>query len=395
MTMEATRRDFLAGMMAATITTGAATAMAKEGSASADSDGEHAAASASADGYGVYTTASGLQVTIADDEDPALPTVVVLATGGTIAGTGAAGKTTGYQAGQLDVGTLVRSASGIDEIANVRCVQVCNVGSDDITDEYWLKMVSAINELAQDDAVSGFVITHGTDTLEETAYFMNLTVKTDKPVVMTGAMRPSTATSADGPMNLYQAIALAANPEAAGRGSMVVFSDGIFGGRDVQKVNTFKTDAFGSKDFGCLGYMHDDKAFFANATTKRHTTQTEFDVSGLQSLPPVAVAYFHIDASPDVLDFFVESGARGIVIAGAGAGAYSGLWGDRIKALADSGVPFVDCSRIANGRVENDSDGDNVVGGGSIPPQKAVVLLRLALTVTDDVEKIQEMFDTY
>ncbi len=287
--MEITRKTFVACSAAALATMPAAVALASE---APEATGVTADAPANEpEGYTFYETESGLSVTVADDEDPALPTVVVLATGGTIAGTGEAGKTTGYAAGQLDVGTLVNSAAGILEIANVRGAQVCNVGSDDITDAYWIQIANTINELASDDAIAGFVVTHGTDTLEETAYFLNLAAKTQKPVVLTGAMRPSTATSADGPMNLYQSIALAANPEAAGRGAMVVFSDGIYGGRDVQKINTFKTDAFNGRDMGCLGYMQDANACFFNATTKAHTVDTEFDVAGLEGLPPVAVAY--------------------------------------------------------------------------------------------------------
>ena len=162
--METTRRTFVAGTAAAGIALAAAdTALAEEAKT------EETAAETGGDGYSVVETESGLQVTIADDENPDLPTVVVLATGGTIAGTGEAGKTTGYSAGQLDVGTLVASAAGITDIANVRGVQVCNVGSDDITDAYWIQMAQTINELAADDAISGFAVTHGTDTLEETA----------------------------------------------------------------------------------------------------------------------------------------------------------------------------------------------------------------------------------
>lgn len=376
--MEATRRDFIAGAVAAAVAVPAGVALAEE--------------AAGVEGYSFYETASGLQVTVADDENPDLPTVVVLATGGTIAGTGAAGKTTGYAAGQLDVGTLVASAAGITDIANVRGVQVCNVGSDDITDAYWIQIASTINELAADEAISGFAVTHGTDTLEETAYFLNLAVKTDKPVVITGAMRPSTATSADGPMNLYQTIALAANPEAAGRGSMVVFSDGIYGGRDVQKVNTFKTDAFNMRDMGCLGYMQDDKAYFYTATTKAHTVDSEFDVAGLEGLPAVGVAYFCIDADPGVLDYYAAN-AQGIVIAGAGAGSCSHLWSEKIGALVEEGFPVVDCSRINNGLVSGEDGG--MIEGYNLPPQKAAVLLRLALTLTDDLDEIQRMFKTY
>lgn len=378
-----TRRTFVASMATAAVAAPSALALADEAAASAED----------VEGYTFYETDSGLQVTVTDDENPSLPTVVVLATGGTIAGTGAAGKTTGYAAGQLDVGTLVESAAGILEIANVRGAQVCNVGSDDITDAYWIQIANTINELAADDEIAGFVVTHGTDTLEETAYFLNLAVKTQKPVVLTGAMRPSTATSADGPMNLYQAIALAANPEAAGRGSLVVFSDGIYGGRDVQKINTFKTDAFNGRDLGCLGYMQDNNAYFFNATTKVHTVDSEFDVAGLEGLPRVGVAYFTIDADPGVIDYFVESGAEGLVIAGAGAGSYSHLWGEKLGPLVEGGFPVVDCSRINAGLVSGEDGG--MIEGYNLPPQKAVVLLRLALTVTSDLDEIQEMFKRY
>lgn len=327
---------------------------------------------------------------------PLLPTIVVLATGGTIAGTGAAGKATNYQAGQLDAGSLVMSAAGVDKIANIRVIQVCNVNSDDITDKYWLKLVGIINEMAEDRDIAGFVITHGTDTLDETAYFLNLTVKTEKPVVITGAMRPSTATSADGPMNLYQSVALATSKDAVGRGTMVVFSDCIYGGRDVQKICTFQTDAFNSKDFGCLGYMVDGVPSFYYGSAKIHTTRTEFDVSGLSELPRVAVAYFTIDADPGVLDYYIESGAKGIVIAGAGAGCYSTSWNHKIEEIEDTGIPVIRCSRVASGLItEDDHFKGNLVIGNDLAPQKAVVLLRLALTKTERIDALQEMFYKY
>jgi L-asparaginase len=351
---------------------------------------------ANEDGYSFYETESGLQVTVSADEKPELPTVVVLATGGTIAGAGEEGKTTNYTAGQLDVGSLVASAEGVTEIANVRGCQVCNVGSDDITDQYWLQIVKTINEMAADEEIDGFVITHGTDTLDETSYFLNLAVKTDKPVVITGAMRPATATSADGPMNLYQSICLAASPDAKGRGAMVVFSDGIFGGRDCQKISTHETDAFDSKDFGCLGYMVDNTPYFYNETTKLHTTETEFDVSALTELPQVAVAYFTIDAKADILDYFVQQGAKGIVIAGAGAGCYSESWNNKVKELEGTGIPVIRTSRIGSGMITHDDYFiGNVVDGSDLAPQKAAVLLRLVLTITNEQAKVQEMFNKY
>jgi len=328
--------------------------------------------------------------------NPELPTVVVLATGGTIAGAGSLGKATNYRPGQLDVNALVDMAEGAHDIANVRAVQICNVNSDDIAAKHWLSLARTIDEMAADPEVDGFVITHGTDTLDETAYFLNLVVKTDKPVVLTGAMRPATATSPDGPMNLLQSIALAGNAQARGRGVMVVFSDGIFGGRDVRKISTFQTDAFSASDFGCMGYMIDGVPHFYNASSKTHTTATEFAVENIGELPSVAVAYFTVDANPDVLDFFVKSGARGIVIAGAGSGCYSKAWNERVVTLANSGVPVVRSSRIGAGMItHDDAYGGNLVTGNDLAPQKAAVLLRLALTRTNDPALIQAMFDRY
>ena len=335
-------------------------------------------------------------INASSEVNPQLPTVVVLATGGTIAGAGSLGKATNYRPGQLDVNTLVDMAEGAHDIATVRAVQICNVNSDDITADHWLSLARTIDEMAEDPDIDGFVITHGTDTLDETAYFLNLVVKTDKPVVLTGAMRPATATSPDGPMNLLQSIALAGNQQARGRGVMVVFSDGIFGGRDVRKISTFQTDAFSASDFGCMGYVIDGEPHFYNASSKAHTTATEFAVEDIRELPSVAVAYFAIDSNPDVLDFFVQSGARGIVIAGAGSGCYSKAWNDRVVALASSGVPVVRSSRIGAGMItHDDAYGGNLITGNDLAPQKAAVLLRLALTRTNDPVQIQAMFDRY
>ena len=329
-------------------------------------------------------------------QNPDLPTVVVLATGGTIAGAGSIGKATNYRPGQLDVNALVGMAEGAQDFANVRTVQICNVNSDDITSRHWLELARTIDGLAADPAVSGFVVTHGTDTLDETAYFLNLVAKTEKPIVLTGAMRPATATSPDGPMNLLQSIALAADPQARGRGVMVVFSDGIFGGRDVRKISTFQTDAFSASDFGCMGYMIDGVPHFYNASSKAHTVQTEFDVADIGKLPAVAVAYFSVDADPGVLSYFANGGARGIVIAGAGSGCYSKAWNNAIVAMQGNGIPIVRCSRIGAGMItHDDAYGGSLVTGNDLAPQKAAVLLRLALTKTTDPARIQTMFDRY
>ncbi len=328
------------------------------------------------------------------NHNPALKNIVILATGGTIAGTGAPGKTIGYQPGVLDIESLVADVPGIGEVANITGEQVLNVPSDNITSEDLLMLAKRINELAQDGNVDGFVITHGTDTMEESAYFLHLTARTDKPIVFAGASRPSTAISADGPMNLYEAAALAASPEAAGNGVLVLFSSMIFSARDVTKTRTSGTENFGSRDLGCLGYMRDGEAFFYQQSMKPHTTQTPFGVSGLEHLPKVDIAYFHIDSDPDILEYMIDNN-EGLVIACAGDGGYSKLWADKIAELAEKNVPIVRSSRIDNGIVDDDPEMAPTISANNLNPQKARILLALALTQTNDINKIEEYFKTY
>ncbi|WP_151734603.1 asparaginase ['Paenibacillus yunnanensis' Narsing Rao et al. 2020] len=329
--------------------------------------------------------------------NPSLKNVVILATGGTIAGSGEAHKTLNYEPGALPIQDLLDSVPHLERVANCAGVQVSNLCSADITSEHWLTLATLINTLAQREDIHGFVITHGTDTLDETSYFLNLVVKTTKPVIITGSMRPATAISPDGPLNLYQSVALAANPEAHGQGVMVVFAEGIYSGRDVQKVNTFKANAFDERDFGCLGYMRDSQAFFYTRSLKKHTTDAQFDVSALNELPEVSVAYFHVDANPGILDYLATV-SRGIVIAGAGGGIYSKPWIDRVGELKNNNIPVVRCSRISSGITLKDAYIDlsaNSIPCNSLVPQKARILLSLALTQTTRYDEIAAMFNEY
>lgn len=340
---------------------------------------------------------SSYNISKPENPNASLKNVVVIATGGTIAGSGASGKTTNYKAGVYDVKALCDSVEGLDKIANIMGVQVCNVGSDDLTYDNWITIANLINKLAQDDSIAGFVITHGTDTLDETAYFLNMVVKTDKPVVITGAMRPATAISADGPMNIYQSVALAANKDSVGKGVMVLFSDGIYGGRDVQKVNTSKTGAFGQNDLGSFGFMRDDVPYFYNQSTKLHTTNTEFSVNGLTTLPEVGIAYFSVEADPGVLDYMAEH-YDGIVVAGAGSGCMSEGWTKKLGELESKNIPIVRTSRIANGNIAGDDYFDhykNMIVGSNLAPHKAKILLQLALTKTKKIDDIKSMFEKY
>ncbi len=321
-----------------------------------------------------------------------LKKVVILGTGGTISGKGEAGKTTGYSAGSISVEDIIASVPGIEKLARLEAEQICNVASDNITDKEWLRIAKRINELAEDPEVCGFVITHGTDTMDETAFFLNLTVKTEKPVVITGAMRPATAISADGPMNLYQAVLTAACPEAAGRGVMVVFADRIYGGRDVQKRSTYIVTALDQVEGGLLGVIRDEEIRWYYESCRPHTVKSEFSPEGLEKLPVVRVLYFHVDCDKDMAARLAE-GADGLVIAGAGAGGTSKELG---KTFASLGIPVVISSRISSGTVtQSAAERSGSVAADNLPPQKAAVLLRLALTKTKERDELIRIFRTY
>ncbi|MCF0151032.1 MAG: asparaginase [Firmicutes bacterium] len=326
------------------------------------------------------------------NENEALKKVVILATGGTIAGQGAAGKTTGYKGGTLSIETIVDSAPGVEKLARIEAVQVCNTVSDSLTDKDWIHLANTINEMAPDPEIAGFVITHGTDTMDETAFFLNLVVKTEKPVVITGAMRPATATSADGPLNLYQAVLTAACPESVGKGVMVVFSDRIYGGRDVQKRSTYSVTALNQVEGGLLGVIRDEDIFYYYKSTRPHTVSSRFCVDGLEKLPKVGILYFHIDTDPALVSCMAEL-YEGLVIAGAGAGGTSRPVADEYKKLS---IPRVIASRIACGPVtQHMASMSGSIAANNLPPQKAAVLLRLALTQTTDLEELKQIFAEY
>ncbi len=335
-----------------------------------------------------------------DNEDaPEIPeveekgTVVILATGGTIAGSGEKGKETGYKSGELSVDALVEAVPELAEVANIEAIQVCNVNSDDITSEIWIELANMINEMAKNDNIAGFVITHGTDTMEETAYFLDMTVKTDKPVVLTGSMRPATAISADGPMNLYQAVCVAASEESKGKGVLVTFSDRIFSAREVKKISTYSVMAVSAGETGSIGIIRDNNVMFYEEPAKKHTLDTEFDVSKESKLPNAQILYFEVDADPGILEY-AAAHSDGLVIAGAGAGEFSEEFIDVINKLE---IPVVISSRIDDGIITQDAVlCENTVAANDLPAQKAVILLRLALmNKTTSQEELIRIFNTY
>ncbi|MDO7907526.1 type II asparaginase [Paenibacillus sp. JX-17] len=327
-----------------------------------------------------------------------LPNIKILATGGTIAGSSASNTdTTGYKAGALGVDTLIQAVPEMKKIANVTGEQVANVGSPDINNEVLLKMAKRINELLASDDVDGIVITHGTDTLEETAYFLDLVVKSDKPVVVVGSMRPATAISADGPFNLYNAVKVAGNTESKGKGVLVMLNDRIGAARYITKTNTTSVDTFRSVEQGYLGAIIGDKVYYYNEPTRKHTTSSIFDVSKLTSLPQVDILYEYQNNGRYLYDAAVAAGAKGIVVAGSGDGSISSASMKGANDAAKKGVIIARSTRVGSGTVapSSDDNANNFVTTDSLNPQKARILLMLALTQTNDAGKIQQFFNQY
>jgi L-asparaginase len=336
---------------------------------------------------------------IAAQESGKLRAVTIIATGGTIAGEAATSAQAEYRSGQVGVDALIRAVPTLNKIARVKGEQISNVGSQDMSDEIWLKLAKRINQLTASPDVDGVAITHGTDTMEETAYFLHLTAKTKKPVVLTGSMRPSTALSADGPLNIYNAVAVAADPKAAGRGVLVSINDQIHSAHDITKTHTTATDTFMSPYRGVIGATAYGVSQYYRQPYKKHTTDTPFNVDSATSLPRVDILYIYEDMPGDLVDAAVKAGAKGIVSAGVGNGNMPKAVMDALTRAAKAGVVVVRASRVPLGyvgrNVEVDDDKLNFVAAEELNPPKARVLLRLALTKTSNTKQIQQMFDDY
>lgn len=328
-----------------------------------------------------------------------LPKIVILGTGGTIAGQGnSSTQMTGYSVGGIGVDQLIEAVPALTDYARIECEQIVNIQSSSMTDAIILRLAQRANAVLADPDVSGVIVTHGTDTLEETAYFLNLTIKSQKPVIVVGAMRPATAMSADGPINLLNAVRLATDPHACNRGVMIVLNDEINGARDCTKTNTTNLATFKAPEAGLLGYIAGGKHYFIKRTAMLHTHETEFDVSNLDSLPRVDIVYSYINADRIMVDAAVAAGAKGIVHAGSGNGS---IHDDTLAALYDArehGRAVVRASRVGNGVVTEDCEEWTEAGfidAATLNPQKARILLQLGLTVTDDPIELQHMFYRY
>jgi L-asparaginase len=329
----------------------------------------------------------------------AQPHIVILATGGTIAGAAASGTQAGYTSGAVTIDAMLAAVPGIDKLASVKGEQISNVGSQDMSFAILLKLAKRINELAAKGDVDGFVVTHGTDTMEESAYFLNLTVKTGKPVVLVGSMRPSTAVSADGPLNLYNAVAVAADPRAKGRGVLVVMDDQIHGARSLLKTSSTSVETFQSPMTGPVGIVAYGKSTFFNTPVWKNTTSSEFDITNVTAVPRVDVIYASADMSPALIDAAAAGGAKGIVIAGVGNGNMNKVSVDAAARAAKKGVVVVRASRVLTGvigrNVEINDDELGFVASGELNPAKARVLLTLALLKQRPVAEIQKLYYAY
>ncbi|PIK25501.1 type II asparaginase [Bacillus pumilus] len=338
------------------------------------------------------------KTTAVETGNKSLSNIKVLATGGTIAGASDSDTdTTGYKSGSLGIDKVIASVPQLKDIANVTGEQVANVGSENVNNALLLKLAKRVNQLLNDDQVDGIVVTHGTDTLEETAYFLHLVVKSDKPVVVVGSMRPASAISADGPLNLYHAVKVASTKEAKGKGVMVTLNDRIASARFITKTNTTTTDSFKSLEQGYIGEIAGEVVSFYNESTRKHTTESEFDVSKIKELPQVDILYGYQNDQKYVYDAAVKAGAKGIVVAAPGNGTMST---EAIKGATDAvkkDVVIVRSSRAGNGIVTHEKmdDEHHFVSSDSLNPSKARILLMLALTETKNPDKVQTYYDQY
>ncbi|MCP4181269.1 MAG: type II asparaginase [bacterium] len=325
------------------------------------------------------------------------PTIAIVATGGTIAGTNASKTAASYTSGVLTAKQLVASVPGIEKLANIKSVQACNIPSQDLNDKYLLKIARTVNELAENPKIDGIVITHGTDTMEETAYFLDLVVHTDKPIVITGAMRPATSMSADGPLNLYNSVAVAANPKSKGKGVLFVMNDTIQAARECTKTNTTNVGTFKSPNTGNMGYVYYGQVKFYTTSTRLHTSSSPFNITEIKSLPKVDIVYCYEGGAKNLVKAAIKDGSKGIVYAGVGDG--NPYYGDlaTLQQARKDGIAIVMDSRTGSGIVITDDELKDTKyqfnTSDDLNPQKARILLRLALTKTNDFTQIQKYFN--
>lgn len=324
--------------------------------------------------------------------------IYVVGTGGTIVGVAATATTATYAPSQMSIADVLAGMPELKDFEEkINAFNLFKVDSNDMTTQHWLQLAKKVNELLISPDVKGVVITHGTDTLEETAYFLDLVVKSDKPVVIVGAMRAATSMSADGPLNLYNALAVIHSPESKGRGVMVVMNDTIYDGRDVTKTNTTQVNTFNAPNAGPIGHVIYGRVGFERQVTRKNTTETPFDISNLNELPTVEIVYEHAGTTGKVLKAVVAQQPDGIVIAGMGDGNVHASDKAFLRfAREELGISIVRSSRTGSGRVTDvDNDLKEYIPADNLNPQKARILLMLSLTKTKLANEIRNNFTRY
>lgn len=305
------------------------------------------------------------------------------------------------QGHQVSIQDLLARVPEVNSVARIEAEQLYQedfvrlaIGSAE-----WPNIARRCNELLDGDPeLSGIAMTHGSALVEETAYFLNLTVRSDRPVVLTAALRPSSGMSTDGDTNLLDAVRVAASPQSRGKGALTVLNSEIQAAREVTKGNTYRLEAFHPGDLGFLGYADSDgQVMFYRAPTRRHTVQSEFDVSSIDELPRVDIVYVYGGADGLVVEALVERGVDGLVMATMGGGAMPPAMQTAVAEAVKRGVVVVLSTRVGNGRVvlTSGKQKSGLVVSDNLTPQKARILLMLGLTVTHDQGRLQEMFDTY
>lgn len=329
----------------------------------------------------------------------AKPNVVILATGGTIAGAGASALNSAtYAAAKVGVDKLIAGLPELATVANVRGEQVFQVASESLTNDNLLTLAKRVSALAKQADVDGIVITHGTDTVEETAYFLTLVERTSKPIVMVASMRPGTALSADGALNLFDAVAVAGSKDAVGKGVLLTMNDTIESGRDVSKNINIKTNAFSSQ-WGPLGMIVEGKNYWFRAPVKRHTMNSEFDIDTITALPNVGIAMGYEGVEPTAIEALGKSGVKALVHAGTGNGSVANRIVPYLQKVRADGAIVIRSARVPDGFVlrnaEQPDDKYDWVVSHDLRPQKARILAMVALTKTSDTKELQRIFWEY
>jgi glutamin-(asparagin-)ase len=329
----------------------------------------------------------------------AKPNVVILATGGTIAGAGASALNSAtYAAAKVPVDKLLAGLPELANVANVKGEQVSQIASESFTNDNLMKLGKRISALVKQSDVDGIVVTHGTDTLEETAYFLNLVIRTSKPIVVVGSMRPGTALSADGALNLFNAVSVAASKDAAGKGVLVTMNDELQSGRDVTKTINIKTEAFKSQ-WGPLGMVVEGQNYWFRAPVKRHTAQSEFNIDEFEALAPVDIVYGYGNVPRSLVDSVGKTGIKALIHGGTGNGSVADRVVPALQEVRAKGIQVVRSSRVPEGFVlrnaEQPDDKYDWVVAHDLNPQKARILAAVALTKNIDSKELQRIFWQY